>query len=370
MSNYNLRLVIVCIVSVMANTASVGSAGLWSALNPFKQRVEADPNKSYLLKDENGPWMILATTFAGPEAEREARELVLELRKEFNLTAYLHKKRFDYSEPVVGRGLNRFGGPKKMRYRQKLAFDEWAVLIGNFDSIEHPAIERTLSNIKYARPVCLGSTTTQRYRGIREFQKLVNGDRAKSEKGPMGNAFVTRNPLLPQEFFTPSGIDKFVYELNKDLEYSLLECPDKYTVRVATFRGAVVVDQRRVDEITKGGDMDTRLAEAAMKADTMTRALREQGVEAYQFHDRNQSIVTVGSFQTVGTKLNNGTFKFDDAILRVLEYYSAEIKTDRSGLPEPRPKAIAGVPYDPQSTPIEVPRYSVSRDYAQTGWFR
>jgi len=323
-----------------------------------------------LLTKENGPWMILSTTFAGPVAEREARELVLELRKEFNLSSYLHKKRFDYSETVIGKGLNKFGGPKKMRYRQQTAFDEWAVLIGNFESIEHPEIERTLSTIKYARPVCLGNTTTQRYRGIREWQKLLNGDPAKNEKGPMGNAFATRNPLLPQEFFTPGGIDKFIYELNKDLDFSLLECPGKYTVRVATFRGAVVIDQRRVELISKGGDMETRLVEAAKKADAMVRALREEGVEAYQFHNRNQSIVTVGSFQAVETKSPNGTLTLNNAVLNIMKRYLPEPARNLRGLPGPQPKAIGGVPFDPQPSPIEVPRYSVSRDFAHTGLFR
>ena len=47
----------------------------------FKQ-LEARPDEMYPITDENGPWMIMAATFSGDEAEDQARELIYELRKE------------------------------------------------------------------------------------------------------------------------------------------------------------------------------------------------------------------------------------------------------------------------------------------------
>ncbi len=52
----------------------------WKKLVPFRS-VEADPNKMYWLTEDQGPWMIMATSFAGPGAEEQAHTLVLELRK-------------------------------------------------------------------------------------------------------------------------------------------------------------------------------------------------------------------------------------------------------------------------------------------------
>lgn len=348
---------------------SVVSAGPWNSLNPFKVKVEADPTKSYELTQEHGPWLVLATTFAGPEAETEAQQLVLELRRDFGLVAFLHKKRFDYSRPVVGIGL--FGGPKKMRHRQKVAFDEWAVLVGQFESVEDPNLERTLKKIKYMRPTCLGVTKSQRFRGIRDLQKRLNGDLAKREKGPMGNAFVTRNPLLPQEMFTPAGIDKFVYELNKGVEFSLLDCKGKYTVRVATFRGNIVINPRQVNEINNGKKMNSRLANAAKNAQRLTTILRKKGVDAYQFHDRNESIVTVGHFSVIGSPTSNGQIQFSEAIYRTMQQYSPDTsQVSRAGLAGLKPKTFEGIAFDLQPYPIEVPQYSVSKDYADAGWFR
>ena len=358
------------ILCVAFQVTSHTVAGPLSRFNPLMRHIEADPTKSYSLDEDNGPWMILATTFAGPEAEQEARDLVLEFRRDFDLASYIHKKRFDYSEPVVGLGLNKFGGPKKMRYQQRVAFDEWAVLVGDFDTLDDNRIKKTLHQVKYLRPRSLGNTKTQRFRGIRDLYHKVSADKAKQQKGPMGHAFVTRNPLLPQEFFTPAGIDRFVYQLNKNVDFNLLDCPGKHTVRVATFRGNVVIDQRKINKIVDGAKMESRLADAGEKANKLVRALRGKGIEAYVFHDRNESIVTVGSFAQVGSPTPDGKIRPHAAILRVMEEYGPE-STSVSGVSSGiQPRVMAGLPFDVQPYPIEVPRYSVSRDAVSTGWFR
>ena len=41
-----------------------------------RKRVEADPNKDYALGEEHGPWMIMASTLTGPDAEERAHALV------------------------------------------------------------------------------------------------------------------------------------------------------------------------------------------------------------------------------------------------------------------------------------------------------
>ena len=212
----------------------------WELLIPF-QRVEADRNKDYQLTKDHGPWMILAASFAGPGAEQQAQQLVYELRAKENLPAYIHRKSYDFTETVPGLGLNRYGGPKRMRYANPARFDELAVLIGHFSTVNDPALDRTLDRIKHVHPDCLDITknesTTQRFIGLRELQRRFYPD-ARRELGPMRGAFVTRNPMLPQEFFVPQGLDPLVEQMNRDAPHSLLENPGQYTVRVATFRGA------------------------------------------------------------------------------------------------------------------------------------
>ena len=355
-------LLTVCLVLSISGTSA---GGPWSSFNPFKSRVEHDPNKNYLIADENGPWMILATTFAGEEAEQEARALVMQLRKEFDMSAYLHRKRFDFSDTMAGLRVNRFGDRRKMRYRQNVVFDEWAVLVGDFASIDLPEVERKLKKIKSIKPSSLNldDTKTQRFRGLRKYYKKLSNNPEKRGKGPMGSAFVTRNPLLPKEFFAPSGIDKFVYNLNKDWEHSLVHCKGHYTVRVATFQGNVVIDQRKIDEIDRGKEsMKSRLAAAAAKANKLTKAMRATGIEAYQFHDRNESIVTVGNFESGGTHI--------DAMQRVIGEFRPEEIRMSDGTARVQPKVYAGIPCDMEPFPIEVPRYSVGSDYAQAGLFR
>ena len=273
--------------------------------------MEAVPDKPYRLTKEHGPWLILASSFAGSGAEKQARELVLELRQQHNLEAYMYQEAYDFTDKVTGLGLDRYGNAKKMRYANPAKFDEIAVLVGHFASVDDPKVEKTLTTLKYAHPACLdiskNKTTTQRFIGLRELQRRVQGDQEKRKKGPMGSAFVTRNPLLPQEYFVPGGIDPLVESMNRDVEYSLLKNKKRYTVRVASFRGASTM---KLPEIKRNGaGLPSKLEEAAIKAHELTLALRKQGVEAYEFHDRYESIVTIGSFDSVGRRGRTGRRK-------------------------------------------------------------
>ena len=340
--------------------------------NPFGfaslRRVEAEPGKSYKLAESHGPWLIIATTFAGPGAEDEATELVLELRRRFKLPAYTYQKTYDFTDPVEGRGLDRYGAPKKMRYKQNYRFDEYAVMVGNFPGINDPGLQSTLKTVKTCHPTCMqigkDTTSTQRYAGLRSFIRRNSNDPGKKSKGPLGQAFVSRNPLLPQEYFTPSGFDSLVEKINSAATYSLLTNPGKFTVRVATFTGNVILDQKKVAEVEKTGRMKSRLMEAGEKASRLAKALRDRGVEAYEFHDRHESIVTIGNFQSVGTPRDDGRIEIDRRILKVIESYGPK-QTAVAGAAGLQPRTLEGIPFDIQPKPIHVPRRSIASDYAR-----
>jgi hypothetical protein len=365
--------------------AIVGLSGVshatppWKKLIPFK-KVDADPNTDYWINEDHGPWMIMATSFAGPGAEQQARSLVMELRSTFNLPAYMHKRHFDYTEPVVGLGLNKYGGPKRMRYQKATEFDEIAVLVGSYNDHDAPAAQEDLETVKYAKPDCLdlsqgkGRETTQRFVGLRELHRLMNLDPSKRERGPMRRAFIVRNPLLPKEFFVPDGIDPFVVEMNKRVTHSLLKNPGTFTVRVASFQGKTLFDgEEKVEGDEKKGFLGlakrgepSQLEVAADRAHRLTEALRKRGVEAYEFHDRCESIVTIGSFDSVGTPRTDGKIEINPSILQIMNTYGAQ-KDSLPGSPGSqavRPKSMEGIRFDVQPIPVRVPKTSLASTYA------
>ncbi|HLA84650.1 MAG TPA: hypothetical protein VJL29_07640, partial [Thermoguttaceae bacterium] len=321
------------VVTGLVFLSSVAGAAPWDSLFSLN-RVEADAQKTYKLTEDVGPWMILAATFSGDGAEDQAHDLVLELRQRYKLPAYVHKMRFDFDNDPGGRGLNEFGQPMKWTYRRGEEIEEIAVLVGEFEGVEDHDAQKTLKQIKFAQPDCLdlkkNKRTNQSLAGWRDLQKqmykkLSGRDAAREQKGPMGHAFLVPNPLRKTQSFN-RGVDTLVVKMNEGVEHSLLDCPGRYTVQVAHFVGKVVVDQEEIDEIKKGQRRmpESKLHKAADLAHRLTVALREQGYEAYEFHDRKSSIVTVGSFDSVGTPRPDGKIEIDPTIHRIIETFKGK----------------------------------------------
>ena len=325
------------------------------------------------LTEKAGPWLIYSASFAGEGAENEAIALATELRDRFHLNAYVHSHEFDFTEEVDGIGYNVDRTRKRMRYDKAGSFEEFAVLVGDFASIDDDDLQKTLKRIKYAQPECLtkaGEKTTRRFAGLREFQRRINQDEKKRKKGPLGTAFATPNPLIPKEFFAPKGVESEVVKWNEGVKHSLLNCPGKFSVRIATFGGNVVIDQKVVADIEQGGaQMKSQLEEAAMKANRLTMALRKQGVEAYEFHDRHESYVTVGHFDWATQPGVDGKPQLNPDVLTMMQRY-APTKTPLVGangqpLAGIQPRIIEGVALDVQPWPIDVPRRSIAMDYTR-----
>ena len=263
-------------------------------------RVEADPNKRYEVTEDLGPWMILAATFSGETAEYDAHQLILELRREFKLEAYLCCEILeDLTKPVQARGVDEYGRPLQARHAQAVELVEYGVLVGSYESLESRELERDLERIKTLHPVSLdlerGNGRSLKYGEIRAQYREVTGD---TERGPMGRAFAVHNPAIDEEFFQQVGIDPVVLEMNEQAEYTLLECPGRFTVQVACFRGRNLIQQSAIAAVEEGrAEFDSRLEEAALKAHLMAGALRRDGCpEAYEYHDLQESVVCVGSF--------------------------------------------------------------------------
>jgi hypothetical protein len=205
---------------------------------------------------------------------------------------------------------------------------------------------------------------------IRDLYRLASTNDPK-RRGPLARAFVTRNPMLPVEEVARQTLDSFVEELNEGIEYSLLKNPDRYTVVIGTFRGAAAYSEKNFEDtirssIKKRGD--TQIDQAAKDATKVVAALRKEGLEAYVFHDRYESLVTIGSFNDVGREMPDGHTELNADIAAVVKRFEAQ----RAALGDPNgqvglvPKVVAGVPLDLTPQLILVPKKSIADVYRQT----
>lgn len=278
--------------------------------------TKSDVKNALELKPEHGPWLVFAMSFDGYNAKGQAEQLATELRRDFKLQAYCMDKKLDYTQPIVGAGVDTNGNNRKMRFRDKKVIDGYAVLVGDFDSIDSPAISEALAAVK----------------------KILKKKKSESpdKLGSMSNAFTTRNPMLPDDYYKTPEVDRFVKKLNEQREHSehnLLECPGKFTVRVAVFSG----EDRAIGGLGGSSSHDnnddrkiSQLEVAAERAALTAKALRLAGYEAYQFHDRTKSIVTVGSFNELGRDDKSNRFAYDPAIQEIVARFGATSKQTRS----------------------------------------
>lgn len=384
----------------------------WRQVMPRK-RVEADPNGDYTLTEQNGPWLIMAMSFNGEGGDVEARELVTELRTKYNLPAFYYAMTFKLEDERPGRGIDTYGAPIKRRYQRGSQVLEHAVLVGEFEHIDNPEAQALLDRVKTLEPESLklesGEATSQSLVAVRQLQRSVKQKLGKQvNRGPMGHAFLTRNPMLPKEYFAPVGVEPEVAKWNKDFEHSLLKCPGKYTIKVATFSGKTSLkdanDANADGPKIRRAEANDSLVKAIEKAHNLTVALRSKGWEAYEFHDRYESYVTVGSFDdlqrnqygqltpstrdaqiivnTFGASTPNVGFeratyqaigadnediqKAEFAEEKVLNEFDQRFTNSFGEAAEGfHPKDFVGLPFDIQPTPIDAPKQSVSSAYVR-----
>lgn len=325
-------------------------------------------NNPRQLTEVDGPWMILAHSFAGSDGRQEAEQLADQLTAEFNLPTFIHEENFDFTGKVD----SPTAEGRVARYANQTRYQAFAVLVGEYTAIDDPALIKDLKQIKVAKPAVFATenaTTPPTAEAetpldaVRNIQKGLMARVGKTSPGPMRNAFATTNPMLPQEYFLTPEVDSFVMELNQPWEHNLLENPGKFTVVVATFAGlSAIADGKKEKEFTPNED---RMIKCAMLANKMTLELREDGIEAYQFHDRHASMVTIGNFERLGANGPGGKFEYDPAIRAVMATYCAGNKVEATAKgPALAPKHVESIPFDVKPTPIAVPRKSKRSIYS------
>jgi actin-related protein len=328
--------------------------------NPIKKffnsnDVEAEPNKVYLLNEKNGPWLILLCSFKDKptdkikDAENKANTLVYELRKRFKLKAYVFAGEFnlnlknDLKSDINLRHSDR-SIAKNKKYNKGGVFVEYVVLVGDYQSPDE--LQKDLERIRKIEPECM-------------FQMFPKSSAAPNRR-PFPMPLAVPNPILPTSYIAQTGSNfKFIEKFNEKREFSLLSCPRKYTVQVATFNGKTVFrGDTNVNfyknHTTKEQKTQLELAEAS--AEKLCRALRKHGFEAYQYHDQFSSIVTVGGFDYY--KFPNGADGLRPEIVQIMNNFRGKpIKTSQLNAPYTYlPVKYDGIECDMSPKLIEIPK--------------
>lgn len=335
------------LIGLITSTASAQPTKPFGIFGNRKANTETD----FTLTQSAGPWLIMCASFVGEEGEMQAQQLCQELSRDHKLKPYIYRQQFDYtrtvpgvkyaSEPEVDEN-GQIIGTKYANFRalHNSQFEEIAVLVGDFPSIDHASAQRALEQIKHLSPKTLTGTqgeaiesTSQRMRTWREIQKVVSGNAELKQKGPMRAAFLMPNPAIPEEYFAAPKVDAFLIKVNRQVEYSLLDCPGIYTVKVATFRGDATFDLNQIATMEQEqsrrlgrprSNENSKLEMAAYRANRVVTELRKLGVEAYEYHDRNESIACVGAFDWWKKTDASGLEIENPELQKVLQQFTAE----------------------------------------------
>ena len=260
----------------------------------------------YPLPTNAKPWMICAATYLGAEGGELARQLVVVLRTEHKLTAYIfnrgEEERRHQEEEWQERLKNAHGAP--IRRRGVRVTDQYAVLIDGFPDL--PAGTAYLPKIKaLPMPTLVLESGKSAYdtmlRQEPDHQKKQMITR-RTNVNPFHNAMVVRNPALGTTAVNRSKYDPFWKDLNSGEAHCVLDNPKKYTLLVKEYTGARVIQSGMQGSgflsALGGGNSTNTLDAAALQARELVRVLRspQLGFQAWILHTRTSSVVFIGGF--------------------------------------------------------------------------
>jgi len=262
-------------------------------LRPPTVELPNEPIEPYLLSKENGPFMVMAKTFRGVDAERMALALVKELRQEYRLPAYILRTK-DMPGKSLIRGTpptapNELMAPDIKMPEKIRTFDEAAVLVGNERTLADS--ERLLKQVRKLKPKCLeGMSSMFPWRTALIY------------------AYRTTNPYAPAQTLYPRAKDRLVIQINSG-HRSIVNCPGRYSLQLAQFSGRsqyqIGAQSQQFQILASLRDLkDSPLRTAHDDAERMAEKLandpevRRLGQPVYVYHDRTSSQVFLGSFNS------------------------------------------------------------------------
>ena len=349
------------------------AATLWLTVEASAANIDAVKGKRYRLSTENGPWMIMVASFKEPPREHKtdgmtpqeaADELVYALRKK-GIPAYTFAQ--DTQEGTID-AFDRTGRIQPRRFTAQQG--SIVVLAGNYKSINEgdndgKKARQTLDWIKEFEPEFLTAEDPNAPRQIRrgegfvgQLKRLKSGGIWRATQGqpkPLSGAFLTTNPMLSPEEVNARRHDPLIAKLNPDTPLSLPNNPGRYTLLVATFTGRVTSSERKANLWD-----DDHLDEAGLEAWQLANRLREQNIDAWVYHERYRSIVTVGSFDRPQDPRIPQLQQTYGAKYRLHPVTKQEILTAEA-MTQPDSRNPQGAPlktwiFDPSPRLIEVPR--------------
>lgn len=291
-------------LSYLSRRALLVSAIMLCLMAPAFGKVEAVKGKRYRLTPQHGPWMIMVAALRDVPPERRieggmtawqaADELVYELRK-LGVPAYAYVQKMQLQK------VNSFSADRDTVDGKYIAQHEAvAVLAGNFSSPDARQAQLILNYLKNKFEPSF----------LKEEKNGAILPRTPGRPNPLNRAHMTTNPLMSAADVKRNTMDPLVQQLNSGNKYSLLKNTGKYSLRIATFKGNSIIQQvgNQVHEkATYNFDkiFGNNLDEAGTKAWELTQALRSasklgygRDYEAWVFHDRYESYVTIGSFES------------------------------------------------------------------------
>jgi len=341
------------------------------------------------LNERCGPWLIMCASFSGDAGERKAENLAEELRRQQGMNAYVFRHVFDHTEKLINSAIPTWSIDEnsntehhvvqtKMKPATESKFEEYAVLVGDFPTVEDARAQRMLKKIKSLNSDSIDASLTgakesglsaERIRQWRHQPENLPDGVAES-KGVLGSAFLMANPMLPEEYFKKESVDKLVVKMNKGVKHSLLKNPGVYSVRVASFQGESSFDigtieaKKREFKLMKKNKQsirESKLVEAAKKAHILTVEFRKLGVEAYEFHDRCESYVCVGSFDWVAREDGSGKRIQNPEVAETIKKYRGEPQTLPNLPPGYQPYVLPSlvgkkITCDVQPIPVLIPK--------------
>jgi hypothetical protein len=258
--------------------------------------IEAVKGKRYTLTKQHGPWMVMVAALrdieevdrkinGGMSAWEAADEIVFELRKK-GIPAYT------YSQDEKTESLSTVDSGR--RYIAQHGYI--SVLAANFKSNDDPDLRKVLDYVK------------KKFNPSFLSDEKNGGIMPKTRKLPFSHAFLTVNPLWEGEI-RDDAAQRFLIDLNAGQKFSLLQNKAKYTLVIATFQGGSVMQvgnsvssEAMVDFDRHFGKYLDACAEDAMELVEKMRNAKKFGYErnydAWVFHDKYKSVVTIGSFNS------------------------------------------------------------------------
>ncbi|WP_373649705.1 hypothetical protein [Schlesneria sp. DSM 10557] len=336
--------------------------------------IENDPAKEYRLTEKHGPWMVMVATFRdvydadrkkeGLTAEEAASKLVHELRDK-GIPAYSFSR--DAKKETIETH-DRLGNPDKRVFAAQR--DMICVLAGNYEKVDDQPAQKTLAYIKKFKPKFMSDPKSG------AVVRISDGT-----KGPFASAFLTINPLRQAGDVVRQKPDSMAKYLNSGIDYALVNVPRKYTLKVATFTGKSAIPlgnskftgqeasfDKMIGEsgpynLVRAGEDAAQLTYALRQSnDAIRECLKGERFESYVYHDKFQSIVTIGGFDSPN----------DPDIRRLAEMFHAtyegtapgeyELKCKSLSLLNPNSRPNAKLPplqtwvFDPIPELMEIPR--------------